>query len=55
MKRREKDNSRGVILKGSHTLIASAGLREDLLGDWADDKLKRKTIDKISDLIDKSI
>ena len=55
LKKRERDNSRGVILKGSHTLLASAGLREDLLGDWADDKLKRKTIDKISDLIDKSI
>ena len=39
-------------MKGSHTLIASAGLREDLLGEWADDDLKRKTIEKISYLID---
>ena len=38
--------------KGNHTLIASAGLREDLLGEWADDDLKRKTIEKISYLID---
>ena len=39
-------------MKGNHTLIASAGLREDLLGEWADDDLKRKTIEKVSILID---
>ena len=39
-------------MKGNHTLIASAGLRGDLLGKWADDDLKRKTIEKISYLID---
>ena len=49
---RANDNTKGLIMKGNHTLIASAGLREDLLGEWADDDLKRKTIEKISHLID---
>ena len=49
---RDKDNSKGVLLQGNHTLIASAGLREEYLGKWADDSLKRKTIIKICDLID---
>ena len=52
LKSRLKDNSQGISLKGNHTLIASAGLREDLLGEWADDDLKRKTIKKITDYID---
>ena len=52
LKLRVNDKSKGLLLKGNHTLIASAGLREDLLGDWADDDLKRKTIQKISHLID---
>ena len=52
LKLRADDNSKGLLMKGNHTLIASAGLREDLLGEWADDDLKRKTIEKISHLID---
>ena len=52
LKARKEDNSKGVMLKGTHTIIASAGLRENLLGDWADDAFKRKTIKKISSLID---
>ena len=52
LKFRANDNSKGILMKGNHTLIASAGLREDLLGEWADDDLKRKTIEKISHLID---
>ena len=52
LKLRENDKSKGLIMIGTHTLIASAGLREDLLGEWADDDLKRKTIEKISHLID---
>tara|TARA_Y100001933_G_scaffold4379_1_gene4092 strand:+ start:656 stop:1378 length:723 start_codon:yes stop_codon:yes gene_type:complete len=52
LKVRKNDNSKGLLMKGNHTLIASAGLREDLLGEWADDDIKRKTIEKISDLID---
>ena len=55
LRRRREDNSQGILLKGTHTLIASAGLREDLLGKWADDNLKRNTIKRICDLIDKSL
>ena len=52
LKHRENDKTKRLLMKGNHTLIASAGLREDLLGEWADDDLKRKTIIKISHLID---
>jgi len=52
LKLRNNDMSKGLLMKGSHTLIASAGLREDFLGEWADDDLKRKTIERISHLID---
>ena len=54
LKARKEDNSKGVMLKGTHTIIASAGLRENFLGDWADDEFKRNTIKKISNLIDES-
>ena len=53
LRSRKEDNSKGIKLKGTHTIIASAGLRENLLGDWADDDLKRYTIKQISYLIDK--
>ena len=55
LKSRTEDNSKGVMLKGSHTIIASAGLRENFLGDWADDNLKKNIIKKISNLIDDSL
>ena len=42
------------MLRGTHTTIASAGLRENFLGDWADDDFKRKTIKRITSLIDAS-
>ena len=53
LKARKEDNTKGIILEGTHTIIASAGLRENLLGDWADDNFKRNTIKKSSNLIDK--
>ncbi len=52
LKARKEDNSKGIMLRGTHTIIASAGLRENFLGDWADDNLKRNTINQISNLID---
>ena len=55
LRSRSGDKTKGILLKGSHTLIASAGIREDFLGQWADDNLKRKTIIKISNLIDSII
>ena len=54
LKARKEDDSKRVTLKGTHTIIASAGLRENFLGDWADDEFKRNTIKKISNLIDES-
>ena len=55
LRSRTEDNSKGIMMKGTHTIIASAGLRENFLGDWADDNFKRYTIKKLSNLIDKSI
>ena len=55
LKARKEDSTKGIKLKGTHTIIASAGIRENLLGDWADDDFKRHAIKRISDLIDKSI
>ena len=55
LKARKEDDTKGIIIKGTHTIIASAGLRENVLGDWADDIFKRKTIEKISNLVDNSI
>ena len=52
LKKRTNDNSNGIMIRGNHTLIASAGLREDFLGEWADDTFKRNTIIKISKIID---
>ena len=52
LKKRSNDNSNGIIIKGSHALIASAGLREQFLGEWADDNFKKNTIIKISKIID---
>jgi len=55
LKSRKEDNSKGIMLKGTHTIIASAGIRENFFGDWADDDFKKNTILKIANLIDKSI
>jgi len=52
LKARKEDNSKGIMLRGTHTIIASAGLRENFLGNWADDNFKRNTIKLISNLID---
>ena len=54
LKARKEDNSKEIILRGTHTSIASAGLRENFLGDWADDDFKKETIRKICRLIDES-
>ena len=52
LQKRKDDNSKGIMLKGTHTIIASAGLRGNLLGDWADNDFKRNTIIRISNIID---
>ncbi len=53
LKARKEDSSKGIVLNGNHTTIASAGLRENFLGDWADDDFKRNTIKQIANLIEK--
>ena len=55
LKARKEDNSKGIRLKGTHTIIVSTGLRENFLGDWAADDFKKNTIKKISNLIENSI
>ena len=55
LRKRNYDNTKGVLLKGNHTLVASAGLREDFLGKWADDDLKKRSIKKIIEMVDKFI
>ena len=52
LKTRDNDNSKGIMMKGNHTLIASAGLRKSYLGEWADDQFKINTITQISKIID---
>ena len=54
LKVRKQDKSKGIVLKGNHTIIASAGIRENVFGDWADDNFKKDTIKKITNIIDKS-
>ena len=52
LKARNEDNSKGVMLKGTHTIIASAGLRENFLGDWAQSPRKFSCLLYTSDAAD---
>lgn len=45
------DSSTCVELPGDHLTPASAGLRKNLLGSWADDPAKQRSIDVIADQI----
>jgi len=38
-------------LPGDHLTPASAGLRQNLLGSWADDPAKQRAVDRLADLI----
>jgi hypothetical protein len=48
---RPEDDSELKELPGDHLSPASAGLRQNLLGGWADDPAKQRTIDRLADLI----
>jgi len=48
---RPEDASELKELPGDHLSPASAGLRQNLLGGWADDPAKQRTIDRLADLI----
>jgi hypothetical protein len=41
-----------VELPGDHLTPASAGLRQNLLGSWADDPSRQRAVERLADLID---
>ena len=51
LKGRTGDQSRFVQTSGDHLTPASAGLRQGLLGDWADDPSRRRRIRRLVDLL----
>jgi hypothetical protein len=51
LNRREGDASELLELPGDHLTPASAGLRRNLLGDWADDPARQRQIDRLSETI----
>ena len=51
LNRREGDASELLELPGDHLTPASAGLRRNLLGDWADDPARQRQIDRLAETI----
>ena len=51
LQRRPGDASSLVELPGDHLTPASAGLRQNLLGRWADDPARQRQIDRLAQLI----
>ncbi len=51
LQQRSDDQSELVELPGDHLTPASAGLRRNLLGDWADDPARQRQIDSLAALI----
>jgi hypothetical protein len=51
LNRRSGDQSQFVAMKGDHLTPASAGLRQGLLGDWADDPSRARVIGQLVDSI----
>ena len=51
LQRRPDDRSELVELPGDHLTPASAGLRRNLLGDWADDPARQRQIDGLAERI----
>ncbi len=51
LQRRAEDRSELVELPGDHLTPASAGLRRNLLGDWADDPARQRQIDGLAERI----
>jgi len=49
--RSREDNSHTVEMDGDHLSPASFGLRQNLLGQWANDKSKRETINNLIETI----
>lgn len=51
LKSRPIDNSKRLIIEGDHLTPASAGLRQNLIGEWADDLNRSKRITQIIETI----
>ena len=49
---RSEDASRLAELPGDHLAPASAGLRQNLLGSWADDPSRQRSLERIASTID---
>ena len=47
LKKRYEDSTEKLVLKGDHLTPASTGIRHNLLGDWAVDKSKEKSLDSL--------
>lgn len=50
---RPGDGTRLEDLPGDHLTPASAGLRQNLLGSWADDPARQRAVERLADLIDR--
>jgi hypothetical protein len=46
---RQQDRSKLVERSGDHLTPASAGLRQNLLGNWADDPARQRQIDELAE------
>jgi hypothetical protein len=51
LRQRPSDSSAVLELPGDHLTPASAGLRRNLLGDWADDPSRQRQIDALAEQI----
>ena len=51
LRSRPGDASQLLELPGDHLTPASAGLRRNLLGDWADDPAKQRQVERLAETI----
>ena len=51
LRMREDDSSELIELAGDHLTPASAGLRRNLLGDWADDPARQRRFERLADTL----
>jgi len=51
LQQRVEDATQSLHLPGDHLTPASAGLRQNLLGDWADDSARAETLNQLVETI----
>jgi hypothetical protein len=51
LRQRPHDRSQLLELPGDHLTPASAGLRRQLLGNWADDPSRQRAVDQLAEAI----